>query len=296
MTATQDERPEGARVTMAMIGSSTGEVAVRWDERDVMLYALGVGAGLGAPEEELHFTTENSGGVTLQVVPSFVSVLTMAASPPAMSSLDDGRFLHAEQRFDLPTPLPVSGEAIVVNRIEQVLDKGSGAIVVNHASLRSADDGRLLADVRSSIFVRGAGGFDGPRGDFAEWTPPDRPADAEVVQQTRVEQALLYRLSGDRHRLHSDPAFARIGGFDRPILHGLCTYGVACRALVQGAAGDDPARLRGMNGRFLKPVAPGDTLTTQIWRGGDGQILFRTRDGAGDVVLDRGAATLDTDP
>lgn len=292
MAATQDERPEGARVTTAMIGSSTGDVHVRWTERDVMLYALGVGAGLGAPGEELHFTTENSGGVTLQVVPSFVSVLTMTARPPALASLDTGRFLHAEQRFDLPAPLPVSGEGIAVNRVEQVLDKGSGAIVVNHATLHSADDGRLLADVRSSIFVRGAGGFDGPRGDFAEWTLPDRPADAEVVQQTRVEQALLYRLSGDRHPLHSDPAFARIWGFDRPILHGLCTYGVACRALVKGAAGNDPARLRGMDGRFRKPVMPGDTLTTQIWLGDDGQVQFRTRDGAGDIVLDRGTAIL----
>lgn len=292
MSAKQGERPEGARVTTAMVGSSTGKVAVRWTERDVMLYALGVGAGLGAPGEELHFTTENSGGVTLQVVPSFVSVLTMTARPPALSSLDSGRFLHAEQRFDLPDPLPASGEGIVENRVEQVLDKGSGAIIVNHAMLRSADDGRLLADVRSSIFVRGAGGFEGPRGDPAEWTLPDRPADAEVVQQTRVEQALLYRLSGDRHRLHSDPAFAREWGFDRPILHGLCTYGIACRALVSGAAGNDPTRLRGMDGRFRKPVMPGDTLTTQIWHAADGELKFLTRDGAGDIVIDRGAATL----
>lgn len=287
-----DDRPEGARVSAAMIGSTTGDVPVTWTERDVMLYALGVGAGLGAPETELSFTTENSGDIPLRAVPSYVSVLTMMARPPALALLDVGRFLHAEQRIDLTGPLPTSGAGIVCNSVENIWDKGSGAIVVNRATLRSADDQHLLADVRSSIFVRGAGGFGGPRGVFEAWSLPDRPADMRIVQRTRVEQALLYRLSGDRHRLHSDPAFARQWGFDRPILHGLCTYGIACRAVVGGAAAGDAAQLRHMNGRFRKPVMPGETLTTDIWIGTDGAVQFRTLDSDGDVVLDRGTATL----
>ena len=287
-----DSHPTRARVSEAMIGSTTGDIAIAWNERDTMLYALGVGAGLGDPADELHFTTENSAGFCLQAVPSFVSVLAMQARPPALSLLDNSRFLHAEQRIDLAAPLPPAGAGIVVNTVERVLDKGSGAIVVNRATLRETDEGRVIADVRSSIFVRGAGGFSGPRGDFDDWTLPDRPADATIEQATRVEQALLYRLSGDRHRLHSDPQFARAAGFERPILHGLCTYGIACRALVRGAAGGDPARLRGMNGRFRKPVMPGDTLTTQVWHGEGGTVQFRTLNGAGEVVLDRGTAVL----
>lgn len=228
----------------------------------------------------------------LQTIPSYASVLAMAARPPALLTLDDGRFLHAEQRIDLPGPLPTSGEGMVRNTVERVLDKGSGAIIVNRATLRAADDDRLLAEVRSSIFVRGAGGFGGPRGDLRDWTLPERPADARIAQLTRVEQALLYRLSGDRHRLHSDPAFARAWGFDRPILHGLCTYGIACRALVKGVADGDPTRLRGMDGRFRKPVLPGDTLTTEIWLIDAGKAHFRTLDGDGEVVLDRGTATI----
>ena len=290
--AEADQRPEGAQVNVGMIGSTTGEIAVAWTARDAMLYALGVGAGMDDPADELHFTTENSEGVTLQAVPSFACALNLVARPPALGLLDNCRFLHAEQRFDLPAPLPTEGRGIVVNTVERVLDKGSGAIMVNRATLRAADDGRLLAETRSSIFVRGGGGFDGPRGDFDDWALPDRPADWAVEQATTVAQPLLYRLSGDRHPLHSDPAFARRAGFDRPILHGLCTYGIACRALVKVVAGGDAARLRGMDGRFRKPVMPGETLTTQIWRAASGRALFRTVDSAGEAVLDRGTAII----
>lgn len=257
-----------------------------------MLYALGVGAGLGDPQRDLAFTTENSEGVRLQAVPSMICVLTMQARPPALALLDTGRFLHAEQCIYLHRPLPAFGNGIVRNHVEQVLDKGegSGAIMVNRAVLQD-EGGSLLAEVRSSIFVRGAGGFGGLRGEQAEWTLSSRAPDLRIVHHTRAEQALLYRLSGDRHRLHSDPAFARHWGFERPILHGLGTYGFACRALVEGVAGGDPARLTAMDGRFCKPVYPGDTLTTEIWNANDGTAMFRTLDSAGDAVLERGRAT-----
>lgn len=289
-----DPRPEGARVTEAMVGSSSGACPVTWSERETMLYALGVGAGLGDPGRELHFTTENSGGITLQVVPSFLTILTVGQKKPAaMAGLDVGRFLHAEQRIELFRPLPAAGRAIVETMLETVVDKGpgSGAIITNVATLRLEDDPAPIGQSRSSIFVRGAGGFGGPRGTASPFAHPDRAPDVRVAYQTRPEQALLYRLSGDRHRLHSDPPFAQERGFDRAIMHGLCTYGFACRALIEGAAAGDPARLKAMEGRFSSPAYPGDTLTTEIWLDGP-RVTFRTLDGAGRTVFDRGTATI----
>ncbi|PXA85488.1 enoyl-CoA hydratase [Nostoc sp. 3335mG] len=277
-----------------MVGSSSGACPVSWSERETMLYALGVGAGLGDPARELHFTTENSGGIALQAVPSFLTILTVGQKKPAaMAGLDVGRFLHAEQRIELFRPLPPAGCGVVETVIDQVVDKGagSGAIITNVATLRLEGDPEPIGRSRSSIFVRGAGGFGGQRGTAEPFAYPDRSPDIRIAYQTRAEQALLYRLSGDRHRLHSDPPFAQERGFSRPIMHGLCTYGIACRALVEGAAGGDPLRLKAMAGRFSRPAYPGDTLTTEIWI--DGEVAtFRTIDGAGETVFDRGTATI----
>jgi acyl dehydratase len=289
-----DARPEGALVSEAMVGSTSGALPVAWGERETMLYALGVGAGLGDPSRDLDLTTENSGGVTLRAVPSFLTILTVGQKrPPAMDGLDVGRFLHAEQRIELFRPLPPAGNGLVETVIESVVDKGagSGAIITNVATLRLEDDPAPIGQSRSSIFVRGAGGFEGPRGTASGFAFPDRAPDVRIVHQTRPEQALLYRLSGDRHRLHSDPPFAQDRGFERPIMHGLCTYGFACRALIEGAAGGDPLRLAAMEGRFSRPAYPGDTLTTEIWLDG-AAATFRALDGAGRTVLDRGLATI----
>ncbi len=291
--AMEDSRPVGARVTEQMVGSSTALTAVSWGEREAILYALGVGAGLGAPESELHFTTENTGGIDLKVVPSFITILAAAAPPPALAELDMGRFLHAEQRFELFAPLPPKGSGFVRNRVDSVEDKGpgKGAIYRNIATLYAdADCETALAQSGAAIYVMGGGGFGGPRPASAPYALPDRAPDFTIVQETRPEQALLYRLSGDRHRLHSDPAFARERDFPRPILHGLCTYGFACRALIAAVTGDDPDRLTSMTARFVKPVYPGDTLNTQIWLSGNGKAQFRMLNEAGESVLERGNA------
>lgn len=291
-----DNRPEGARVTEAMVGSSSGACPVSWGERETMLYALGIGVGLGDPLRDLQFTTENSGGIALQAMPSFLTILTVGQKrPPALAELDIGRFLHAEQRIELLGPLPASGKGYVETEIEAVLDKGAGAIVTNVATLRLESDPTPIGRSRSSIFVRGAGGFGGPRGAPNRFTYPGRAPDMRIVHETRPEQALLYRLSGDRHRLHSDPVFAQERGFGRPIMHGLCTYGFACRALIEGAARGDPTRLSTMEGRFSKPVFPGDTLTTELWIDGEA-VRFRTIDDVGEIVLDRGCATVSHQP
>jgi acyl dehydratase len=295
-----DSRPLGARVSLDMVGSSTGEQPVAWSERDSMLYAVGVGAGSGDAARELAFTTENTGGVTLQPIPSFLTVLAVG-QPPALAELDVGRFLHAGQGIELTRPLPPSGHGTVESKVVEVLDKGSGAIVTYDAVLRRPGVGaEAIGRTRTRIFIRGGGGFGGPRNSAksrprgtteASQSRPQRP-DFSIAYATRPEQALIYRLSGDRHRLHSDPSFARERGFERPILHGLCTFGYACRALVEGAAGGDPRRLLAMEARFAKPVYPGETLTTEIWIEAPGQVWFHTSNEASETVLDGGSARI----
>ncbi len=279
-----------SRLSLDMLDSVARDIPVSWDERDTILYALGVGAGLGAPDRELQFTTENTGRIGLQALPSFLTVLLVPKLPPAIERLDKAPFLHAEQRIELLGVLPPSGSGLVNSCVEALHDKGDNAIVVVAAELRDAGSGALIGRSRASMYVRGGGGFGGARGASTPWAAPTAAPDLRVIHPTRPEQALLYRLSGDRHPLHSDPAFARRQGFAAPILHGLATYGFACRALVEGVCAGDATRLRSMRGRFSRPILPGETLTTEIWLANEGRAVFRTVDEAGSVIIDRGEA------
>ncbi|MBB5779970.1 MaoC/PaaZ C-terminal domain-containing protein [Nonomuraea jabiensis] len=259
-----------------------------WTSKDAILYALGVGAGAQDPLAELSFTTENSHGVTQQVLPTFVVVIGGGGGDqgPKLGDFDFSQVLHAEQSIRLEGPLPVNGRVRSTSRLVNIYDKGSGALAVLESSIVAADTGRPVAQVSNGIFVRGEGGFGGERGTSAPWERPDRPADRVVVYPTRSDQALLYRLSGDRNPLHSDPWFAARAGFERPILHGLCTYGFTGRALLHALCGSDPAAFGGMSARFAAPVMPGQDLAVHIWD--DGRFVTKVGD---TVVLDRGVFT-----
>jgi len=256
-----------------------------WSSTDALLYALGVGAGAQNLPAELAFTTENSRGVVQQVLPTFPVVLR-GDRGPSLGDVDRAQFLHAEQAVTILGPIPVEGSARVVSCITGIYDKGSGALVTQESLLTDVRTDRAIAKIRIGIFLRGEGGFNGRRGESASWSLPNRPADHVVTYHTRTDQALLYRLSGDRNPLHSDPWMAARAGFDRPILHGLCTYGFAARALLHRLCDSDPSRFGAMSVRFSAPVFPGQELTVFIWDEGN-VSQFVTKVGE-TVVLDRG--------
>lgn len=267
---------------LSAIGRESGPHPVRWNSRDAMIYALGVGA------RELEFVTENSTGIAQQVLPTFPLVVSTGKGPIPVGDFDRGKSVHGEQSLTLHEPLAPDGEGFSTTRIEAILDKGSGALI-RRATTLTAADGRVLAVHRIGQFIRGEGGFGGDPGPKFEWHAPERTPDHVVEQATRPDQALLYRLSGDRNPLHSDPVFAARAGFPAPILHGLCSFGFVGRAVL-ALAGNDPARFKAMSARFSKPVFPGETLRTDIWQSG-GTLLFRTF--VGDrLVLDAGEAVI----
>ncbi|MBQ1075470.1 MaoC family protein [Micromonospora sp. C31] len=252
-----------------------------WSPTEAILYALGVGAGQHDPAAELRFTTENSTGHPQRVLPTFASVL--AADPPPLGDLTVIR--HAEEAVTLFRPLPPAGRVHTTAAVTALHDQGSGALVQQVSRLRDPA-GTTVAVVRRAMFVIGAGGFGGRRARSAPWRAPAGPPGHRIVATVRPDQALLYRLSGDRNPLHSDPAVAGRAGLPRPILHGLCTFGFAGRLLLP-LVGDDPARVRHVRARFNAPLHPGDTLTVHAWRRPYG-VVFRVSEGTGRIVLDRG--------
>ncbi len=223
-----------------LVGVDSEPAERAWTTTDVLLYALGVGAGQADPLAELEFTTENSIGVPAKVLPTFGNMIAGGGRGRRLGDFDPAAFVHAEQSFTLHRPLPAAGTARSVSRVTGIYDKGSAALVVTESTAADAATGDPLVTTRGSIFIRGEGGFGGDRGPGQDWAMPSGPPDEQVTYQTRPDQALLYRLTGDRNPLHSDPKFAARGGFARPILHGMCTYGytgprAAARRLRLGA-------------------------------------------------------------
>jgi len=272
------------------VGAKSDPAERSWDSKDALLYAVGVGAGT----DELVFTTENSKDIAQAVLPTF-AVIIGGGGGGAFSKIgtfNPALLVHGEQGIHLESPIPVSGTVSTVSTITGIYDKGSGAVIATEAESVDKATGKVLFRTSSSIFLRGEGGFGGDRGPSGTGVEfPDRAPDEKITYSTRPDQALTYRLSGDRNPLHSDPSFAAMAGFERPILHGLCTYGFTGRALLHALCGSDPARFGSMQARFSKPVYPGDDLTVSMWVDGD-SALFRTETQRGEVVIDGGRFSL----
>lgn len=266
------------------VGSRGDPVEISWNSKDCLLYAVGIGAG----SDELAFTTENTSGVDQVVFPTFPVVLGWGQGSPlgTIGTFNPALLVHGQQSVTLDRPIPVDGSAKLQSEVTAMYDKGKAAVVV--IATNAVMDGSPLYTMTSSVFIRDAGGWGGERGPSGPVNvAPDRVPDHEVTYQTSPDQALVYRLCGDRNPLHSDPSFAALGGFDRPILHGLCTYGFTGRALLHSVCGGHPARFRHVEGRFTSPVFPGEALTVKMWTVADGESVFTTSV-ADRVVIDQG--------
>ena len=254
-----------------MVGATLPEIAFTWTESDVLLYHLAVGAGTAPGDnlsaQALRWTVE---GDRLPVLPSFgiVAPTFHLTEPPHElpgCDIDLSHVLHGTQAIEVHRSIPASGSVTVTSRITDVWDKGSAAVIVQEGTATAAD-GTDLWSTRSSMFVRGEGGWGGERGpSVARLEVPERDPDLDTSYATTPQQALLYRLCGDRNPLHADPAFAKAAGFPAPILHGLCSLGIALRMVVDGLLDGDAAAVRRVTARFAGVVFPGETIHVRAW-------------------------------
>ena len=256
------------------LGAEFGTVEFSWTATNVQLYNLALGAGADPMDpRELSYVIDRNP----QVLPTFgcVAASFNEIEPPKVSwpgvEIDLAKILHASEQVTVPAPLPPSGSARAVSRIVEVWDKGKAVVVVLETSVTSTD-GIPLWSQRRSIFARGEGGFGGERGPSTSVAAPERAPDVELDIPVLPQQALLYRLCGDRNPLHSDPEFAAAAGFPRPILHGLCTYGMTCKAIVDAMLDADVAAVGSYGARFTGVAFPGETLKVGIWMD-DGRLV-----------------------
>ena len=275
------------KVDLSVIGTKTEPIVFEYTWKDIVLYNIGVGAGA----KDLAFVYENTPG-GLKVLPSFCVVPAMRAFPRLGDNLEWSLMLHGEQVIRLSQPLAPEGRIIQVGEVLNIYDKGKGAVYRIRIKGRTEDE-KDLYEAEWSIFYVGAGGFGGDPGPKAEKiVPPEGTApDFSISEKVADNQAAIYRLSGDLNPLHLDPEAAKRGGFDRPILHGLCTYGFTTRAIVNELLGGEAARLKEFSARFTDVVYPGDTLTTEGWKSGDGYIIQARTDRS--IVLSNARAVIE---
>ena len=272
------------------LGSELGRTRLTYDERDVALYALGIGAPNDPFDmEELRLVYELS-SLDFQVFPTFAVTFgndllgLLLTGEIAGIKFNPMMLVHGEQELELFRPLPPATTVLSNIKIADIFDKGSGMLIIFDIE-SFGESGERLALARTSVFIRGLGGFGGKRGTSSKMDLPNRPPDCVVQETTLNKQALLYRLSGDTNPLHADPQMAAIGGYDKPILHGLCTFGYAARAILQRFGNNAPSRLRSIRARFVQHVFPGETLKTEMWAVATGAVAFRTRAVERDVVV-----------
>ena len=243
----------------------------------VILYHLGLGAGVPATDpKELEYTYEKN----LKVLPSF-AVIPAFGSMGGINNVPGMQFnlamlLHGEQEVIIHRPLPVEAKLKTSAHIPEIYDKGKAALVILEATASNEADGQPLFTNRFSLFIRGEGGFGGDSGPKAGNVAPDRAPDGVIERKTLPQQALIYRLSGDKNPLHADPEFAKLGGFDTPIIHGLCSYGIACKAIVDEVLGGDVAQVARYQARFAGVAFPGETYQVSYWKQ-DKQILLEAK-------------------
>lgn len=276
------------------VGAQLPSNSFSWTDRDVILYHLGIGAGTPPTDEnELRYTYEGD----LHVLASYATIppFSTMMSVGLVDGLDINlaQVLHGEQKVTVHRPIPTEGSVEQSGHVIAVYDKGKGALIVLEIASIEASTGDPLFTNRSSIFVRGEGGFGGEKGPSSKAEAPNRAPDHIVESATLPQQALLYRMSsGDLNPLHADPGFAMFAGFERPILHGLCTYGIVLKAAVDVALDHDPTRVVSYDARFSGVVYPGETVVTRIWSNDDGIALEASTLERDESVLTNGQITL----
>ena len=268
-------------------GAELAPVSYSWSDRDVILYNLGVGAGNPPTDPaELRYTYEAElvAVPTFGTIPPFAMMMGFGAVPGLDISL--AQVLHGDQRLTVHGPIPTSGTVDQTGRVLDVYDRGRGAVMVVEVVSTLTGETEPLFTNRTGIYLRGEGGFGGDPGPVMGNEPPERDPDHVVESETLPQQALLYRMvSGDGNPLHADPAFAAFAGFDRPILHGLCTFGVVAKGVVAVSLGGDPGALGVVETRFTGHVFPGETLVTSVWEEEDGCVFTTSTKERGTTVL-----------
>ena len=274
------------------LGASISGGSARWDKDKVILYHLGVGAGVPQTDpNELAYTYEQN----LKVLPSF-GVIPAFAAMGGLGAVEGISFnpmmlLHGEQDLEIRKPIPVEAEVETNGKIAGLYDKGKAALVVIETETKLKGESDPLFVNRFSLFLRCEGGFGGDSGPAGN-AAPDRAPDATVESPTLPQQALLYRLSGDKNPLHADPGFAKMGGFDVPILHGLCSYGIVCKAVVDNALGGDTGKVARYQARFAGVFFPGETMQTSYWRDGNTILVEAKSKERGAPVITNAAITV----
>jgi acyl dehydratase len=275
-------------VDLSAVGRKLPPTVYEYGEREIMLYALGCGCG----PDELPFVYERELRVlpTFAVIPAFPALFSMGTA----MDVNPVMVLHGEQRIEIRAPIPTRGRLTTTPTIRAIYDKGKGALLVIDAE--TADDkGRVLFVNTFGAFARGEGGFGGERGPSGPRNvAPERAPDATREMKTLPQQALIYRLSGDMNPLHADPEFAKMAGYDRPILHGLCTFGYVGRAVLETYCGNDPTRFKDFEARFSGVVFPGESIVTEMWKAGPTRIVVqaRVKERPADPVITAAAVTI----
>ncbi len=276
------------------LGAELPTSSYAWDEKDIILYNLAVGAG-DPPTDPLELRYTYEGDLvaipTFGTIPPFGIMMSMAGVEGVDINLS--QILHGEQELLVHRDIPTSGEVSQSGRVVAIYDKGKGALAVVEVVSVLEKSGEQLFTNRASIYIRGEGGFGGDPGPKSAGAPPDRDPDHRVESPTLPQQALLYRMvSGDRNPLHADPGFAAFAGFERPILHGLCTYGVVAKSVVDSVLEGAPERLQSYGARFTGHVFPGETLVTSIWEEDEGLVIATRTDERDSKVLSNGLVSI----